>query len=742
MQRFILSGRALVAAAAITFLPLAAGATPAGPSCAGDCDGSGDVTVDEIIVLIGVALGENPSSPCLATADLDQNGTITVDELLTTINQALLGCYEIGSCDDPAVVASEPLCALDEAEFTCDFLNPEHCLLPYPSSVFLVEDETTDTGLRISFPAEGMPRNRIFPIDPTDHDDLDGYSPGPMLLALFPEGVDLLASQTASIVDMERSLDADSPTVLIDAASGERIPHFAELDLQATSDATRVLIIRPVVRLRETHRYIVAIRGLITPEGAPVAAPRAFQILRDGEDSPVVAINERRAAMEEIFQILDSNGVERNALLLAWDFTVASTRSLTGRLLAARDAALEANGPGAPPFEITEVQEDVDENILRRVRGRYTVPLFMRSATPPTRYNLGPDGLPVQNGTTTAEFVVNIPRAAVAGGVANPARPCVYGHGLFGGRNEANAGHLRAFSNSANIMFGATDWIGMAEEDVRHVIAMLSAPRGLSDFSIIPDRLQQAMLNFVFLGRLFVADDGFVALPEFQLDGVPLIDRTELYYYGISQGGIQGGTYLAISPDTARGVLGVGAMNYSFLLRRSIDFNPFQIVLNLNYLDELDRALLYPLLQQVWDRAEPQGYVSHLVDDPFPGTPAKKVLLQVGVQDSQVSHVAAEIQARSMGLPTTAPSARPVFGIPEIEAPFDGSAFIPYEVGGLPAPLTNEAPLIENGVHEAVRRLPEAQMQIDAFLRPDGQIVNFCDGACAFEDVPNVITGE
>jgi hypothetical protein len=32
--------------------------------------------------------------------------------------------------------------------------------------------------------------------------------------------------------------------------------------------------------------------------------------------------------------------------------------------------------------------------------------------------------------------------------------------------------------------------------------------------------------------------------------------------------------------------------------------------------------------------------------------------------------------------------------------------------------------------HEAVRRDPRAQAQIDAFLRPDGVVEDFCNGPC------------
>ena len=705
--------------------------------CVGDCDGSGSITIDKLMTMVNIALGEASVSICIS-GDSNGDGRITVEELLIASNMALLGCYELGSCDDPDTQASEPLCALDHATVNCDFLVQDHCLLPFPSSTFLTSDPTTPTGVRVHFDLEAMPLNRDRRrIDPTEHNTLDGFSPGSVLIAIFSEGVDMAASGVPPIINMARSLDEDSPTVLLDADTGERVLHFAELDEQATLANKKAFMIRPGVRLQETHRYVVAIRGLVDGSGRPIQARRPFKILRDNLETPVQKINDRRTAMDEIFDILEDAGVERENLILAWDFIVTSTESLTGRAVSLRDQGLAANGPGAPPFEVTSIEENVDDNILRRVRGTYTVPLFMKSAVPPTKYNLDENGVLVQNGTATAPFIVNIPRSTVADGVAHPARPAVYGHGLFGDGSEVNAGHLRAFSNRVNIMLGGTDWIGMAEEDLPHVMRMI---RNLSDFPIIPDRLQQAMLNFILLGRLFIAEDGFITHEAFQLNGEPLIDRGELYYYGLSQGGIQGGTYLALSPDTMRGVLGVGASNYSILLQRSVDFAPFQFVLNGFYGDQLERALLYPLLQMLWDRAEPQGYMSHLVDNPLPGSPAKKVLIQMGVNDSQVPNIGTEIQVRSLGIPAMAPSAVPAFQIPEVEAPFDGSAYIPYDVDGVAAPLTNTPPAGDNGVHEAVRRLSATQDQINAFLRPDGRVENFCGGACMFTDVPNVIT--
>jgi Ca2+-binding EF-hand superfamily protein len=59
--------------------------------CVGDCDGSYTVTVDEILTLVNIALGNGDISTCLA-GDANHDGKITVDEILTAVNNALNGC--------------------------------------------------------------------------------------------------------------------------------------------------------------------------------------------------------------------------------------------------------------------------------------------------------------------------------------------------------------------------------------------------------------------------------------------------------------------------------------------------------------------------------------------------------------------------------------------------------------------------------------------------------------------------
>ena len=139
-----------------------------------------------------------------------------------------------------------------------------------------------------------------------------------------------------------------------------------------------------------------------------------------------------------------------------------------------------------------------------------------------------------------------------------------------------------------------TDWIGMSEEDIPNTVTILT---DLSRFPQLPDRLQQGILNMLFLARLLRSPTGFVADPAFRAGGQPLIDNTEVFFDGISQGAVVGGAAVALSTDIRRGALGVPGMNFSTLLERSVDFDPFVAVFTPSYPDRVDRTLGIGLVQ-------------------------------------------------------------------------------------------------------------------------------------------------
>ena len=59
--------------------------------CAGDCQGNGRVTIDELVTLARIALEHASVSAC-AIGDVNHDGQITVDEIITAVNLALDGC--------------------------------------------------------------------------------------------------------------------------------------------------------------------------------------------------------------------------------------------------------------------------------------------------------------------------------------------------------------------------------------------------------------------------------------------------------------------------------------------------------------------------------------------------------------------------------------------------------------------------------------------------------------------------
>jgi hypothetical protein len=153
------------------------------------------------------------------------------------------------------------------------------------------------------------------------------------------------------------------------------------------------------------------------------------------------------------------------------------------------------------------------------------------------------------------------------------------------------------------------------------------------------------------------------------------------------------------------------------------------------------------LLQQLWDRGDPDAYGQWMTSRPPPRTPPHTVLMQIAYGDFQVSVFAAAVQARTLGASVYQPAldigndrardANLLFGVPAIPSyPFAGSAIVLWDSGpghNPPPPLTNLPPPAAGPAnqdpHEDPRYTPAAQRQISEFLRPNGGVVDVCGGA-------------
>jgi hypothetical protein len=673
----------------------------------------------------------------------------------------------------PAEAAGGPL-GIDVATADrCDPIDPARCLLPWPNDHFTVRDPHTRTGRRLSLDVGSMPQNASgAPISPADYGYSDGFSPGAPIVTKVP-GLDTPGAfertGAVPITDIGSSFDRDQPIVVIDARTGRRQPIWAELDANASTPGDTALLIHPARNLREGRRYIVALRRLRDGDGRVLPPSPAFKVYRDRIRTASLVLERRRPEMEGIFRSLGRAGIERRDLYRAWDFTVASGGNLAGRLLSIRDDAFAGLGDrdlgdlrvkgDSPPFSVDKVtdfapcgadgcQAGESDEIRRRVEGHVTVPCYLDQPGCPagSRFRLGADGLPrrTPGNTYAANYICNIPRSVDA---AHPGRVSLYGHGLFGGAGEVNSISRLPIATEHRIVLCASDWIGMSGGDVPNTFTIL---QDLSGFPELADRLQQGMLDFLFLGRAMIHPQGFAANAAFRDAGGPLIDTRRLYYSGGSQGGIAGGALTAVAPDFTRSVLIVPAMNYSLLLTRSVDFDAFAAALYPAYPDELERPLLLSLIQTLWDRGEPDGYAWHMTDDPYRNTPAHTVLLHMAFGDHQVTNIGTEVEARTIGArlrapaldPGRSPDREPFWGIRRIRRfPYSGSALVVWDIGplrppgcgaaGAPACLGTPTPPIANvpnrlGVdpHGVTGREASAQLQFARFI--DGELIDVC----------------
>src|SRR3954449_10707510 len=365
-----------------------------------------------------------------------------------------------------AVLASLVLAA--PASANCDNLDPAVCLQPFPNNYFTKPSTRTDTGLKVNFALTDMPRNAAGkPIQPGQWNRSDGFSPGSLVTTYVP-GLDLAKTHGVPINDLARTYDKDAAVVVIDAQTLQRNLIWTEMDSLASSDSVRNLIIRPARNFREGHTYIVALRDLKDSNGATIPAGKAFSGYRDGTTS-----DSRSGHMNWIFGRLKKAGVKRSSLFLAWDFTVASERSLTERMLHIRDDAFAQLGDSnlgdmkidgsAPDFKVSKVEPA--DGLARKVTGYFKVPCYI--STPACQpgggfvYKPGTnEPLQMPGNTYTAKFVCNIPDVALQ----TPGTASLYGHGLFGSTGELGQGQLKASGREHDVVFCGTTWAGMGCE--------------------------------------------------------------------------------------------------------------------------------------------------------------------------------------------------------------------------------------------------------------------------------------
>jgi len=608
----------------------------------------------------------------------------------------------------------------------CDVLVPSYCAFPFPSNVYTVPDPSTPTGLRLSISQAMMPVSYYdVQASPEPWSTRDGFSPGLGIMVQLPNATETGLPTSASI---ELSVGDESPTVLLRADNGERVPHFSEFDKTSSDPDNVTLFIRPAVRLDDATRYIVAIRNVVDSGGEALPPSEAFAALRDGTPSEEASIDERRPLYTDIFARLDDAGVERSTLQLSWDFTTASEANNTEWMVHMRDDALEQAGAAGPAYTITSVDTEFDDHIAFKVDGTFTAPMYLDNIDHGGLLQFGEEGLPESSGTIEVPFTALIPNSAVGGD--NPATLLQYGHGFLNERNEIERDHLLAFADNYNYVFFATDWIGLTTQEQAFLGAILTGGE-LGEFASLFGRLSQSMVNQFLLMRMMTG--GLAADPMF----AGLINPDERYYYGISLGGINGSVYLSLSPDVDRAVLDVPGAPIGLILTRAALFNPFLDIGRATYPDSRDVHFVFGLAAELWTRIEPTGYLKILADS------GKEALMRAAVGDHSVPTVSAHVLARSLGASHLESGVREVWGLEATDGEHTGLVFTEYDFGLPPEPICQLPNEKCTNPHGGLRGLEAADEQLNTYLRTGVATADNCaGGVCSFPELSGCEAGE
>lgn len=606
--------------------------------------------------------------------------------LLATLAMA---CRRYHGPDGPGPLAP-PVTIPDEGEG----LVGDGVANPFPSALQVVEG-------RVALDVDTLPTGGATPLATARHTWRTGFSAGQ---------TGILRGARIAAVGLP-GVDAPPGTGTVrmaDLTSGTWLPCLAELDAHPDAGDTPTLIVRPLVALADGHRIAVA----ITDEA--MERPERFEYLMAG--TPPASLAAYQATHDTIIDGLGALGLEPDRIALAWDFPVQhATRPLSTALAA-------ADVPGTATLAV-DATPRVPQAYKTAV-GSFDVTTFLISDR---TLSVDSTGAAQPVGDSTAHAYVHIP-ASVADAPAGTVPVLFFGHGIFASPefyldDPSDDNGVIALAEELGAIVVGTNWRGLTTPD------LLDTTLAATDFARlaeVTDRLLQAQVNLRTL-MLGIAQGDILDDPDLLgASGQVLFDPDQLYYYGISLGGIEGAVLWAEGGAPVDGaVLHVGGAMWSTMLERSSNWPLFEGALVNVVTDPADRQLLYSYSQLHWDAVDPISWVDALATKPF--------LLQESIGDEQVPNFATEVLARSTGLPLLEPSATQPVGLPLATGPL-GRGLVQFDPEKALPPRTNR-PAPETDAHTTPRDWAGQRQQVVTFLL-EGEVRHYCGDAPCTPDNP------
>ncbi|MEM9861232.1 MAG: hypothetical protein AAF938_06430 [Myxococcota bacterium] len=513
---------------------------------------------------------------------------------------------------------------------------------PWPSDLRLQEDGRPDL--------RGYPERDDVPLVSTllaISDERPGYPTIPVASFRFSEA--LAPRDPAAIIPA----DADAPILLIDvdADSPERgrlfptvaIAHIAD---QYTGENLFSVAPRMGFVLHPDRTYAVVIRRAFgDARGEPLGVPEALAQLAAGETPEGASGAEAAALYAPLFETLGTLGVAAADVAAATVFTtgdvVAQTRDLSDRVIAAETVTID------------NVRLDSDGTTHERYCeyiAEVSFPQYQRG-TPPFNeegtFELGDDGLPIEQRRETALLHITIPKAPMP---SDGYPLMMYFHGSGGlasqvvDRGPAPPGGAPAAG------------LGPADVVAREGIASVGASLPLS-----PDRLPGASaIEYINLQNLSAFRDTFRqgileqrmllnALLEFRLEdamgcegptaeGAFFFDEDQLVALGQSMGGMYTNLIGAVEPRFQTLVpTGAGGHWSYFILETELIGSIRFLLSGALRANQEGLSFMHPALHLLalgWEAADPMVYMPRLSRRPLEGIPSRPIYQPAGEGDS------------------------------------------------------------------------------------------------------------
>ncbi len=599
------------------------------------------------------------------------------------------------------------------------FATSSECFLPYPSMFFLKPAPERATGYTLDYPRGGV---RIggnqLQVDMELFNAADGFSPAGPILVHF--GRDVHPDCLNNVHQLGRSLDPASAILLFDLETGQRLPFLAEMDMNRREEhpGRYPLILRPAVPMQKGARHLVVLtRALKDEMGNPFDSPAAFAALRDKVPTVHPEIEDIRATYERYFGFLEQQGLPRDEVLLAWDFLTASEQHILGTTLSMRDQALCEIRELGIPYTIERVVDDPNPSLARLVEGEFEAPLFLDGDNVIQYDHLR---RPVRQPTNGRyPFTMVIPKKAKT--ATAPLPLVLVGHSIFSTGRAFLTGQrsstLHEMAEELGAVLIASDFIGLAWDDLDLFISDIFPD--FNQTSMIPDRLQQSLINHLVLTELAVG--ALSRDPQLRLGETDLIDPVGVAYYGFSLGGIQGVSLLALSDRIQRAALAVAGVGWLNMIPQSVFWKPIKMFLDTKYPDPLMQQVGSAMMQGLFDPADPVNFTHLLFQEPLPDVLRdRSVLLLEALGDCQVPNFTTEMLARTLGLKLLSPAFVPVFGVEETPAPSTASVLAQFDLlddDKYRPPESNLVPEYDNGVHSELIYTRPVQSQVIHFLQ-------------------------